>query len=265
LFCHDDDHRKGHEGRDDDDEKEEHRRSNFAGTWTSSDGGWVQLAQDGDRVSGDYRGSDGHQGLVGKVSGKVRGSKLEARYWAREGDVTDTGEFTLYRTQDGIVGQWFSSRGNAGQVSWSPYPSGQSPSGQPPPNQPPSSPPAVSPPPTPPVAPMANFQGNWSAANGGGWYELTQSGDQVTGAFQGGPGHERLNGQISGRVVGNKLVANFTSQEGTVTGAGTFTLYRTSAGINGSWVQSNGTSGGQVNMVPDTTGGLDVGPSGPSR
>jgi len=81
----------------------------LTGTWLTSDDLPIQLIQQGDRVTGIYRGGRGHESMTGSISGTFDGKSFNGTYENREGTVSGRGTLTLTLKGARLDGVWAST------------------------------------------------------------------------------------------------------------------------------------------------------------
>jgi hypothetical protein len=82
------------------------------GTWTLQDnkgGQLVQVFQNGNSVSWQYRGGRGHENMAGTVKGTFDGKYFTGTFTVREGSVTANGTMNLVLNADRLEGTWVST------------------------------------------------------------------------------------------------------------------------------------------------------------
>jgi hypothetical protein len=81
------------------------RAQNLNGEWLNGDQ-TVTIHQNGGQVWFDYRGGQGHENLVGRVTGNFDGRTIRGAFTNREGSVSGSGNVYFNLTGDRLVGRW---------------------------------------------------------------------------------------------------------------------------------------------------------------
>ncbi len=84
----------------------------ISGEWIMQDGQkgqLVQITQNGSYAGWNYKGGNGHEKLVGTITGTFDGKKFAGTYSVKEGYSTSNGIINLYLNGDRLEGTWVSS------------------------------------------------------------------------------------------------------------------------------------------------------------
>ncbi|HZT58558.1 MAG TPA: TonB family protein, partial [Pyrinomonadaceae bacterium] len=78
----------------------------LTGAWWPSEGPPIRFVQQGDRVTGTYRGGRGHENMTGTISGTFDGKTFDGTFENHEGSVSGRGTVTLTLNGDRLEGVW---------------------------------------------------------------------------------------------------------------------------------------------------------------
>jgi hypothetical protein len=78
----------------------------LTGAWWPADGPPIRFVQQGNRVTGTYRGGRGHESLTGTISGTFDGKTFDGTFENHEGSVSGRGTVTLTLNGDRLEGVW---------------------------------------------------------------------------------------------------------------------------------------------------------------
>jgi hypothetical protein len=167
----------------------------LTGTWWPSDGPPIRFVQQGNRVTGTYRGGRGHESMTGTISGTFDGKSFDGTFENHEGSVSGRGTVTLTLNGDRLEGVWVATSTPGVSGEWILRRKADENT-----NPPTPAPPSAS----------GRWTGSWTNSKGDSGRSSINISEQGAGAFTGDEGGWVI---VNGRRDGNVLTWEYRGQD----------------------------------------------------